>query len=287
MILFPHAKINIGLDIVGRRDDGYHLLKTVMMPVDWEDLLELTPAQGHTELVCTGRQVLCTPESNLVMKAYNALANTLGGLPPTRIHLHKNIPDGAGLGGGSADAAFTLRGLNELYNLGLDRERLAAVAETLGADCPFFIFDEPMLCSGIGSDMAPFTLPDELRSMTLVIVKPSCGVSTAEAYRGVRVAEPEVPLAERVRCGVASWQGSVTNAFEETVVPLHPEIGQIKERLLSMGAIYSSMSGSGSAVYALFPKTDPVIMADLVEKEFCGCDAHVCRNTERFTHLRR
>ena len=287
MILFPHAKINIGLDITGRRDDGYHLLQTVMVPTDWEDLLELTPAEERTELVCTGRPVTCPPEKNLVMKAYNALADTLGGLPPTRIHLHKNIPDGAGLGGGSADAAFTIRGLNELYNLGLDNERMADIAATVGADCPFFIFDEPMLCSGIGTDMAPITLPDELRQLTLVIVKPPFGVSTAEAYRGVAIGTPATALAERVRRPVSTWHGSVTNAFEQTVVPLHPEIGEIKERLASMGAVFTSMSGSGSAVYALFPKTDPVIMADMIEKVCQGCEVHVCRDAERFARMKR
>ncbi len=287
MLLFPHAKINIGLDIVGRRDDGYHLLQTVMIPTDWEDLLELTRAEERTELVCTGRPVACPPEKNLVMKAYDALADTLGGLPPTRIHLHKNIPDGAGLGGGSADAAFTLRGLNELYNLGLDNELLADVAARIGADCPFFIFDEPMLCSGIGTEMSPITLPDSLRQLTLAIVKPPVGVSTAEAYRGVTIAEPAVPLAERVRRPVDSWQGSVTNAFEQTVIPLHPEIGEIRETLASLGAVYASMSGSGSAVYGLFPKTDPVIMADMIEKVCPGCDIHVCHKFERFGRQKR
>lgn len=279
MILFPHAKINIGLDITGRRPDGYHTLQTVMVPTDWEDLLELTPADnGHTDLVCTGRPVACPPEKNLVMKAFTALADTIGGLPPTRIHLHKNIPDGAGLGGGSADAAFTLRGLNELYNLGLDNERLATVAAGLGADCPFFIFDEPMLCSDIGTDMAPITLPAELRRMTLAIVKPAgCSVSTAEAYRGVEIREPREPLSARVRQPVAGWQGSVTNAFERTVIPLHPEIGSVKETLAGLGAVYTSMSGSGSAVYALFPPTDAVIMADMIEKVCAGCDIHVCK----------
>lgn len=288
MILFPHAKINIGLDIVGKRPDGYHLLQTVMIPTDWEDLLELTPApDGLTRLECTGRAVDCSTESNLVMRAYNALAAVTGGLPPTHIRLHKNIPDGAGLGGGSADAAFTLRALNELYNLGLDNELLADVAAKLGADCPFFIFDEPMLCTGTGTEMSPITLPVELRAMTLAIVKPQCAVSTAEAYRGVKVAEPANPLSERVRQSVENWQGTVINAFEDTVIPLHPEIGEAKGALMQLGAIYASMSGSGSAVYGLFPKIDPVIMTDMIRKQLPGCEVHVCKKFERFSHSKR
>lgn len=282
MILFPHAKINIGLDITGRRDDGYHLLQTVMIPTDWEDLLELTPAaDGRTGLVCTGRTVACPPEKNLVMKAYEALAEVTGGLPPTRIHLHKLIPDGAGLGGGSADAAFALRGLNELYNLGLDKPQLAAIASKLGADCPFFIFDEPMLCTGIGTEMSPVRLPDGLRGLTLAIVKPPFGVSTAEAYRGVGIMQPATPLRERVGRPVGEWQGMVGNAFEQTVIPLHPEIGRIKQTLADFGALYTSMSGSGSATYGFFPKTDPAIMADRLGKACPGCDVHVCRSAER------
>ncbi|MCM1309517.1 MAG: 4-(cytidine 5'-diphospho)-2-C-methyl-D-erythritol kinase [Bacteroides sp.] len=288
MLLYPHAKINIGLDIVGKRPDGYHLLQTVMMPTDWEDLLELTPAtDGLTRLECTGRPVDCSTETNLVMRAYNRLAAEVGSLPPTHIRLHKNIPDGAGLGGGSADAAFALRGLNELYSLGLDDEKLADLAAELGSDCPFFIFDEPMLCTGTGTEMAPITLPVELKALTLAIVKPDCRVSTAEAYRGVKVSEPETPLSERVRRSVDDWQGSVTNAFEDTVIPLYPEIGEAKATLEELGAIYTSMSGSGSAVYGLFPKIDPMIMADMIAKQLPYCAVHVCKKFERFPKLKR
>ena len=136
MIIFPHAKINIGLDIIRRRDDGYHDIATVMVPTGWEDVLELTPAE-NTSLHVTGRKVDCPPEKNLVMKALRALETATGGIPPTRIHLHKIIPDGAGLGGGSADAAFTLLGLNRLYDLGLSGPDLMKIAAGIGADCPF------------------------------------------------------------------------------------------------------------------------------------------------------
>lgn len=277
MILFPHAKINIGLDIIGRLPDGYHELETVMIHTDWEDMLELTPSAGPTELLTSGRPVNCLPEKNLVMKAYRLLADTLGGLPPTRIHLHKNIPDGAGLGGGSADAAYALRGLNELYNLGLDRPQLASLAARLGADCPFFVYDEPMLCTGTGTDLAPVELPKEFHFLTLAIVKPDESVSTAEAYAGVKINRPAVPLACRVGRAVDDWQGLVGNAFEQTVIPRHPAIGAAKATLEAMGAVYASMSGSGSAVYGLFPRVDPAIMADLLEQRLPGCAVHVCK----------
>lgn len=277
MILFPHAKINIGLDIIGRRPDGYHLIDTVMIHTDWEDLLELTPAPEHTELVTSGRPVACPPEKNLVMRAFNLLADTLGGLPPTRIHLHKNIPDGAGLGGGSADAAYTLRGLNDLYNIGLDHEKLAELAAKLGADCPFFIYDEPKLCTGIGTDLRRVELPVELQAFTLAIVKPPFGVSTAEAYSGVTPQIPDVPLKQRVAQSVENWSATIINAFEDSVIPRHPEIGQIKASLGELGAIYASMSGSGSAVYGIFPHVDPTILSDLLTGKFTDCDVHVCK----------
>ncbi len=278
MILFPHAKINIGLDILARRPDGYHILDTVMLHTDWEDLLELTPDADRTELVCTGNPVGCPPEKNLVTKAFNLLADTVGGLPPTRIHLHKNIPDGAGLGGGSADAAYTLLGLNRLYNLGLSREALADIAASLGADCPFFIYDEPMLCTGTGTDLRPVKLPDEeLRKMTVAIVKPPFSVSTAEAYSGVKIRIPQIPLKERVSKSVTAWQEAVVNAFEESVVPLHPEIGEIKARLLELGAVFASMSGSGSAVFGIFPHVDHVILSDMLSSSFPDCRVHVER----------
>lgn len=276
MIFFPHAKINLGLDIVGRREDGYHLLETVMVHTDWEDVLELTPAE-RTELVVTGRDVCCPPEKNLVMKAYALLSEAVGGLPATRLHLHKNIPDGAGLGGGSADAAWTLRGLNELYALGLPREELARLAATLGADCPFFVYDGPQLCTGIGTDLAPIALPQELAQLTLAIVKPAESVSTAEAYRGVKVARPAESLAQKLSRPVGDWQATVENAFEATVVPLHPAIGAIKAELTAMGAVYASMSGSGSAVYGLFRGEDSDILSERLRAKFADAAVHCSR----------
>ncbi len=278
MILFPHAKINLGLDITGKLPNGFHTLETVMVHTDWEDLLELTPAE-ETTLVCTGRKVDCPAEKNLVMKAYRLMEAETGGLPPTRIHLHKSIPDGAGLGGGSADAAYTLLGLNELYNLGYPREKLAAMAAMLGSDCPFFIYSEPMVCTGTGTDLRPYELPAGLlEEHTPAIVKPPFGVSTKEAYAGVRPFEGRrKPLSERLRGPVSHWQQTVGNDFERPVIIAHPRIGEIKARLMALGAVYAQMSGSGSALFALMPKCDPAILADLLRREFPDCDVHVGR----------
>jgi 4-diphosphocytidyl-2-C-methyl-D-erythritol kinase len=270
--MFPHAKVNLGLDIVARRADGYHDVVTAMWPISWADILELTPADGATELVCTGRRVDCPPEKNLVMKAFRLMEQRVGALPPTRIQLHKVIPDGAGLGGGSADAAMTLRGLNDLWQLGLSVEELAQMASQLGADCPFFIYDRPMLCTGIGTEMTPIDI--DLQGRRIAVVKPECSVSTAEAYAGVTPQQPAEALAERLARGVEQWQGSVVNAFETSVFARRPEIGVIKRQLLQMGAVYASMSGSGSAVFGLFD-TDKM-SAERLAEAFPGCLTCFC-----------
>ncbi len=261
MIEFACCKINLGLDVLRRLPSGYHELETVMMAVPWTDVVELTPAP-ETELVVTGRRVDCPVEKNLVMKAYRLLCDELGGLPPTRLQLEKIVPDGAGLGGGSSDAAHVLRGLNELYNLGLSSEQLASLAARLGADCPFFVYDTPMLCTGIGTDLQPIALPEELHGMHLVIVKPDVSVSTAEAYAHVVPSTSKTPLSERIKRPVKEWQGVITNDFEASVFPAHPELAQIKQLLLDQGAVYASMSGSGSALFGLF--AEPVDIRPLL-----------------------
>lgn len=261
MILFPHAKINLGLDIIRKRPDGYHDIATVMIPTGWEDVLELTPSAGpDSELIVTGRAVDCPTEKNLVMKALRAMEAATGGLPPTTLRLHKIIPDGAGLGGGSADAAFTLRGLNDLYNIGMPEADLRALAATIGADCPFFIADRPMLCTGTGTDMTPVELP-QLRGLTLAIVKPDVSVGTAEAYSRVTPATPSIPLSERIAAPVSQWLSTVANDFERSVFPSHPSIAAVKADMLARGAVYSAMSGSGSAVFGLFQNVDPAILS--------------------------
>lgn len=266
MILFPNAKINLGLDILRRRPDGYHDISTVMYPIPWCDILELTPAAGpDTTLTCTGRTVECPPEKNLVMKAYRALAERTP-LPPADIRLHKVIPDGAGLGGGSADAAFTLTGLNALFQLGLSKPELAAVAATLGADVPFFIYNEPMLCTATGTDMTPY--PISLSGMRILLVKPQVSVPTAAAYSHTSPAIPERSVEHILSTPVAQWQGQLKNDFEQSVFPLYPAVAEVKQRIQSLGAVYTSMSGSGSSVFGLF---DGDILADSLDTLFPHC----------------
>jgi len=273
MILFPNAKINLGLDILRRRPDGYHDISTLFLPTSWCDILELIPAHegGSTTLTTSGRPVECPPEKNLVMKAYRALSEKYP-VPPVEIRLHKVIPDGAGLGGGSADAAFTLTGLNDLFSLGITKKELAEIASGIGADCSYFIYGGAMEASGTGTTLVPtdFTLPEELK--TLAIVKPPVSMPTKEAYAGVTPAIPAVPLAQRLRLPVREWQKEIVNDFERSVFPQLPDVAAIKEKLIAMGAVYASMSGSGTSVYALF---DGDILADTLREEFTGYDIHV------------
>ena len=267
MILFPNAKINLGLDIISKRPDGYHNIETVMYPVPWTDVLEIVPAKGEeSTLTVSGRKVDCPTEKNLVMKAYRALSERIS-LPPVDIYLRKIIPDGAGLGGGSADASFTLRGLNELIALGLSDDELAETAAGLGADCPFFIYNKPMLCTGIGTEFAPVDV--NLKGYSIVIVKPAVSVPTAQAYSRVVPAFPDRRISDIIKDSPAEWQGEMKNDFEASVFPLHPAVADIKTKLIDMGAVYASMSGSGSAVYGIF-RGD--ILAEGLTEVFGNCD---------------
>lgn len=272
MIVFPNAKINLGLAITGRRPDGYHDIETVMYPVGWSDILEIVPSKsGITELFTSGRSVECPPESNLVMKAYRAL-DAITPLPPVSIYLHKVIPDGAGLGGGSADAAFTLKALNAMMALGLDDERLEEIAATIGADCPFFIRNRPVTATGTGTTFSPADIT--LAGYSIVIVKPTGSVSTREAYAGVKSYTSPGRVAEAIVRPLPSWDGCLINDFEASVAAQLPEITAIKQRLTDMGAAYTSMSGSGSAVYGLF---EGDILSDNISELFPEADTYIGR----------
>ncbi len=250
MITFPNCKINLGLNIVARRTDGYHDILTLFYPVNLTDILEIVPAQnGETTLNITGNAVDCPMEQNLVIRAYRLLQTEFN-LPPVEIHLHKHIPDGAGLGGGSSDAAATLRILNEMFNLGLNEEQLATRAATLGADCPFFIYNRPMLASGIGDILTPAKL--SLRGHTIVLAKPDINISTREAYAAITPAMPEHTPEQITAWPIQQWDGHLTNDFENSVFPLHPTLWQLKLNLLGAGAQYAAMSGSGSTIYGIF-----------------------------------
>jgi 4-diphosphocytidyl-2-C-methyl-D-erythritol kinase len=253
MIQFPNCKINLGLHITGKRADGYHSLETVFYPLPWCDLLELTPVQGGTspgaEFKSTGIRIYGGKDSNLCVRAYDLLA-AQHALGPVKMHLHKILPIGAGLGGGSSDAAFVLKGLNALFKLGLSVTQLEAYAAQLGSDCPFFIRNQPVYATGRGEILEDIKL--KLDELFFVVVKPRIHISTAEAYAGVQAKLPETPLKELIRKPIEKWKDTVKNDFEATILEKYPTIRKIKKRLYDEGAVYASMSGSGSAVYGLF-----------------------------------
>lgn len=256
MLVFPNAKINLGLDILRKRADGYHDISTLMMPVGWRDALEIIESRGDADtLMVTGRPVDCPPEKNLVMKAVRALRE-VAEFPPVEIHLNKVIPDGAGLGGGSADAAFTLSLLNDMFALGMKKRQLAEIAGHLGADCSFFIYNEPMICEGIGTRMHALVPSGEgfpWAGLHAVIVKPDVSVPTAAAYSAVTPREPEISIETILRdYPVEKWQGLLKNDFEQSVFARFPKIESVKKALIDSGAVYASMSGSGSSVFGLF-----------------------------------
>jgi 4-diphosphocytidyl-2-C-methyl-D-erythritol kinase len=251
MIVYPNAKINVGLFIGGKRPDGFHDIETIFYPVGARDVLEVNLApgrRGECRFRCTGLEAGDAGD-NLVARAHRLLAADFE-LPPVRVHLHKLIPAGAGLGGGSADAAFALVALDEACGLGLGRERLLEYAARLGSDCPFFLYNRPVLARGRGEVMTPVDL--SLERYRVAIVKPAGGVSTAAAYR---LARPRATLPDLARLASAppgEWRGRVVNDFEEAILPSLPDARRVKERLEAAGAVYASMTGSGSAVYALF-----------------------------------
>lgn len=270
MIVFPNAKINLGLNVLRRRGDGYHDISTVFVPYKGlSDVLEVVFADepGLTEYgLLTG----CEPEKNLCFKAWRLMADKYG-VPPVQIHLYKNIPSGSGLGGGSSDAAFTLRLLNDLCGLDLSDEALAADAATLGSDCAFFIYNRPMLASGRGEILRECALSldgyriEVVVPMSLETVAGPAGkpvhVSTAEAYRGVTPAIPTEPIEEIIARPVEQWRGTLVdgqwrgglvNDFERNILPAHPEIAAAKQAFYDLGAVYASMSGSGSSVFGIF-----------------------------------
>ncbi|MCM1401992.1 MAG: 4-(cytidine 5'-diphospho)-2-C-methyl-D-erythritol kinase [Bacteroides sp.] len=252
MVIFPHSKINLGLNVVNRRPDGYHNLQTLMIPIGWTDILEITPSKSsRTTLTVSGNRVDCPVEKNLVMKAYRAVESEVGELPAVDLHLRKIVPDGAGLGGGSADAAATVKGLDELFCLDLGNHKLHEICSSLGADCPFFLSGKPMLATGTGTDLKPVDLP-VLIDLTIVVAKPQVSVTTAEAYGGINPTHREINLEELSRKDPESWRDLIFNTFETTIFPLHPEIAELKQHFYSSGAVYAAMSGSGSAVYGLF-----------------------------------
>ena len=253
MKLFPNCKINIGLRVVRKREDGYHDLETIFYPVmDLHDELEVV-LSSKFEFIQEGLAVDCKPEDNLIVKCFLNMKAKYPQVGDVRIRFKKNIPFGAGLGGGSSDAAHMAIALNEIFALGLTREQLADEVRSLGADCPFFVYNTPCYAEGIGDKLSPISL--DLSGLRLVMIKPNCGVSTREAYGGIiRHPEAEGKIKQALAEGksLVDMRSLLVNDFEQTVFPLHSEIAEIKQRLLDAGAVYAAMSGSGSTVFGLF-----------------------------------
>ena len=289
MILYPNAKINIGLNVLEKREDGFHNLETLFYPVgvvenpsdglvpqQVVDVLEIVEAP-QLQMHQYGIEYPGDPMDNLCVKAYKALRKDFD-IPPVAIHLYKKIPVGAGLGGGSSDAAFTLRGLNEMFSLGLSDAQLAVYAATLGSDCAFFIYNRPMIGEGRGEVLSEYPVSgldygqnpaDEVfecakgesaqenmaAAYEITVLTPEgIAVSTADAYRGIKPQLPEIPLKEALAKPVEEWKDCLFNDFETTVFDKHPELAAIKRSLYDSGAVYASMSGSGSALFAIYRK---------------------------------
>ncbi|HQV38828.1 MAG TPA: 4-(cytidine 5'-diphospho)-2-C-methyl-D-erythritol kinase [Flavobacteriales bacterium] len=255
MLVFPFAKINLGLQVLRKRPDGFHDIRTVMVPIPLCDALEAVvdegAAPGEVRFERTGIPVPGDASGDLCMKAVEQVRK-FRELPGLRIHLHKAVPMGAGLGGGSSDAAHTLLLLNALLDLGLAPKELHAMAATLGSDCPFFLQQGAQLADGRGEVLSPLHV--DLTGHWLVLVNPSIHVPTAEVYGNMRLAEHHDDLPRMIAAPIASWQGTVVNDMEEYVFAKYPAIKAIKQELLARGASYAAMSGSGSSVFGVFSR---------------------------------
>jgi 4-diphosphocytidyl-2-C-methyl-D-erythritol kinase len=248
MIRFAPCKINLGLHIIEKRADGFHNLETVFYPVPWCDVVEAVPSDTLT-FTTSGQQVPGNISDNLCIRAFELMKAKFA-LPPVALHLHKVLPTGAGLGGGSSDGAHTLRALNDIFSLGLSPADLLPFAAQLGSDCGFFLFDDPMLGTGRGEILSPAAV--SLAGYYLVLIKPAIHVATAEAYRGISPRKPTQPLQETLHQPVARWRELLANDFEESVFKKFPEIESIKNKLYEHGAVYACMSGSGATVFGIF-----------------------------------
>lgn len=266
MLTFPNAKINIGLNITSKRNDGYHNLETIFYPIGIQDVLEIKLQKNSNEdwtFQIVGQKVTDKPEDNLVVKVFRDLQKEFD-LPAVDIYLQKKIPTGAGLGGGSSDAAFMIKSLNEMFELHLsdkDMERRIAI---YGADCAFFIKNTCSYATGIGDKLKPIDL--SLKGYKIVVVKPSVAISTREAYSGITPHVPSRSVLDLIKEPIESWKDSITNDFENHLFILYPQLAAIKQTLYDMGALYASMSGSGSVVYGIFKGT-----VECAEKVFKDC----------------
>ena len=253
MICFPNAKINLGLDVVSRRSDGYHNIETIFYPINLKDGLEIVNSTSEEEYKFhqTGNEIEGDPSNNLVIKAFKLILNhSKSYIPNIDIHLLKKIPTGAGLGGGSSDAAFMLKLVNDTFSLNISDKNLIKLASQIGADCPFFLYNKPAYASGIGNMLTPVDI--DLSDRYILIVKPDIFISTKEAYSMISISKPTLSLKEIVKRPINEWKVLMKKDFEPPVFKKYPQICKIKDQLYNQGAIYASMSGSGSSLYGIF-----------------------------------
>lgn len=273
MIVFPNCKINLGLRILRKRSDGYHDLETIFYPLPFYDVLETIARKEISTILFSGSGLTINGdiEENLCVKAYTLLQKEFPQIPAIQMHLHKVIPTGAGLGGGSADAAYTLLVLNKQFQLKLSTEQLITYALQLGSDCPFFIVNKPCFATGRGEMMEQVSL--DLSAYKFIIVNPGILVSTANAFAGITPSLPVKSVKEIIQQPVSTWKNELMNDFEKNIFDNYPSIETIKNKLYDAGAVYASMSGSGSTVYGIFEKTKPVkveLSPDYFTKELVG-----------------
>ncbi len=271
MTIRANCKINIGLDVLRRREDGFHDLSTIMYPIHKlydEVTIEPLPHKKEVEFHSKGLVIDCPAHKNLCVKAANIIINRFH-TTSVRITLNKIVPFGAGLGGGSSDATAVILAMNELFELSLDEQTLINIASELGSDTAFFVRNTPQLCSGRGEVMTPCDI--DLSGYTIVLAKPNIGVSTAEAYGGVHPTIPHHPLSELIKKPIGEWQGAIKNDFEPHIFEAYPTLAQIKNELLEAGALYASMSGSGSTIYGIFDSTPKKIEG----KQLSSCSPYI------------
>jgi 4-diphosphocytidyl-2-C-methyl-D-erythritol kinase len=251
MISFPHAKLNLGLSIVSKRPDGFHNLETIFYPLPVRDILEVVPSE-KTRIIHTGLDIPGNIDDNLVPRAYFLLEKDYPQISPLEIHLHKTIPVGAGLGGGSSDAAGILLLINGFFDLGISRESLASYALELGSDCPFFMQSAPCFASGRGEILEP--LPLDLSGYSVLLIHPDIQIETAWAFSKIKPSSPEYDLKESIMQPIQNWDKIIQNDFEAPVFGTFPALKKIKDQLYAAGALYASMTGSGSTIYGIFNK---------------------------------
>lgn len=250
MISFPNCKVNLGLKVKGKRPDGFHNIETIFYPLNLCDVLEIIPAHdGKFDFNSSGIEIPGKTDKNLCVKAYNLLAQEYK-IPNVKIHLHKNIPIGAGLGGGSSDAAFSLIMLNKIFNLNLSKNKLIEFASALGSDCAFFIENLPCFAHQRGNVLEKINL--DLKKYKFIIIKPNINISTLEAYKNVFIDDKTASLKLKINQAVGNWKDNIFNDFEKNIFKSYPEIEKIKSFLYQQGALYAAMSGSGSAVFGIF-----------------------------------